>query len=124
MNPTRLTNTPKTREQLIAEHADHYDYDALQTPANQQHDDWAPVKIKNVLTLSEELDIRPVNLRAQFEHAITDDNDDEWDNDDLLEFNNLYRTNLNQNELVILQDFAKDEHLLIVDSIDYIQDCH
>ena len=33
MNTTRLTNAPKTREQLIAEHADHYDYDALQTPA-------------------------------------------------------------------------------------------
>jgi hypothetical protein len=127
MNTTRLTNAPKTREQLIAEHADHYDYDALQTPAyngdGHEHD-WAPIKIKNVLTLSEELDIRPVNLRAQFEHAITDDNDDEWDNDDLLEFNNLYRTNLNQNELVILQDFAKDEHLLIIDAIDYIQDCH
>ena len=47
MNTTRLTNAPKTREQLIAEHADHYDYDALQTPAynGDGHDDdeWDPL---------------------------------------------------------------------------------
>ena len=51
MNTTRLTNAPKTREQLIAEHADHYDYDALQTPAyngdghGHGHDDdeWDPL---------------------------------------------------------------------------------
>jgi hypothetical protein len=51
MNTTRLTNSPKTREHLIAEHADHYDYDALQTPAanhEQQLDILgAPVKQDN-----------------------------------------------------------------------------
>ena len=33
MNTTRLTNAPQTRQQLLADNNDHYDYDALQTPA-------------------------------------------------------------------------------------------
>ena len=38
MNTARLTNAPKTREQLLADAGDHYDYDALQTPNNNDDD--------------------------------------------------------------------------------------
>ena len=82
MNTTRLTNAPQTRQQLLADNNDHYDYDALQTPAanhEQQLDILgAPVKQDN-LNNDVIIDIRPVNLSAQFEDLANNDDDDEYD---------------------------------------------
>jgi hypothetical protein len=141
MNTTRLTNAIKNSEQLIADEQDHYDYDCIQTPGNYNNNNdkneidaakapGAPVKLKLLLPLSEELDIVPINLKAQFEDEVTDEDEDEGEvkeqepDEYVSRFNNLYNTNFNKHELFILQGFAKDEHLLFTDAIDYIQDCH
>ena len=85
MNTTRLTNAIKNSEQLIADDLDHYDYDCIQTPGNYNDNDGydmdrdlfvrAPVKL-NDSNNDIIIDIKPVKLREQFEHAINDDEDD------------------------------------------------
>ena len=130
MNTTRLTNAPQTRQQLLADNNDHYDYDALQHTPNYHDFDYDYYNNDYNFDFDEE---RPIFLRAPIKQDNDEDNDynhdfDEdthvEDDDEVVEFNNLYGTNLNKNELDILQDFARDEHLLIDDAIDYIQDCH
>ena len=124
MNTTRLTNAIKNSEQLIADDLDHYDYDCIQTPGNYNDNDGydmdrdlfvrAPVKLKLLLPLSEELDIVPINLKAQFEDEVTDEDDDEDEDEDKVKeqepdeyvsrFNNLYNTNFNKHfNLFIMQ---------------------
>jgi hypothetical protein len=131
MNTTRLTNAPQTRQQLIADNGDHYDYDVLQTTDYTCLEfDYDYYNNDYNFDFDEE---RPLFLRAPIKQDNDEDNDynhdfDEDthadDDDEVVEFNNLYGTNLNKNDLTILQDFAKDEFLLIDDAIDYIQDCH
>ena len=83
MNTTRLTNAPQTRQQLLADNNDHYDYDLLQHTPNYQREQQldilgAPVKQDN-LNNDVIIDIRPVNLSAQFEDLANNDDDDEYD---------------------------------------------
>ena len=92
MNTTRLTNASPTREQLIADEQDHYDYDCIQTPGNYNDNNnksdgydmdrdlfvRAPVKQDN-LNNDVIIDIRPVNLSAQFEDIANNDDEDNYD---------------------------------------------
>jgi hypothetical protein len=82
MNTTRLTNAPKTRQQLLADNNDHYDYDAIQQTPNHAHAQQldilgAPVKQDN-LNNDVIIDIRPVNLSAQFEDLANNDDEDNY----------------------------------------------
>jgi hypothetical protein len=83
MNTTRLTNAPQTRQQLIADNGDHYDYDVLQTTPTTNREQQldilgAPLKQDN-LNNDVIIDIRPVNLSAQFEDLANNDDDDDFD---------------------------------------------